>query len=169
MAAAVPGLLGRFAHVDAAADAIRELKATGHRDLTVYSATPNHELEEAIGDPISPVRLWTLVAGLVGCAAGFSLTIWMSSEWPHLTGGKPITAVPAFVAIAFELTILFGAMATVLGVIILSAMKSLKGRPYHPTFSDDHVGVFVPCGNDQAPAVERLLKQHGSVEVTHAA
>ncbi len=169
MAADVPGVLARFAHVDAAADAIRELKSTGHRDLTVYSATPNHELEEAIGDPISPVRLWTLVAGLVGCAAGFSLTIWMSREWPHLTGGKPIAAVPAFVAIAFELTILFGAMATVLGVIILSAMKSLKGRPYHPNFSDDQVGVFVPCGGDHAPDVERLFRQHGSVEVTRAA
>lgn len=169
MSASVPGVLAHFAHVDAAADAIRELKATGHTDLTVYCAAHNHELEEAIGDPISPVRLWTLFAGLTGCAAGFSLAVWMSSDWPLLVGGKPITAIPSFVVIGFELTILFGSLATVLAVIVLSAMKSLKGRPYHPKFSDDHIGVFVPCRADQAAAVEQLLTGHGSVEVTRDA
>jgi hypothetical protein len=48
-------------------------------------------------------------------------------------------------------------------------MKSLKGRPYHPKFSDDHIGVFVPCRADQAAAVEQLLTGHGSVEVTRDA
>ena len=169
MAASVSGVLAHFAHVDAAADAIRELKATGHKDLTVYCAAHNHELEAAVGDPISPVRLWTLFAGLTGCAAGFSLATWMSSDWPLLVGGQPITAIPSFVVLGFELTILFGSLATVLGVIILSAMKSLKGRPYHPKFSDDHIGVFVPCRADQAAAVEQLLTGHGSVEVTRDA
>ena len=75
----VPGVLGSFAHIDAACDAIRELKADGFKDLTVYSAAPNHELEEAIGDPISPVRLFTLVGGLTGCTAGFAMTIWMAT------------------------------------------------------------------------------------------
>ncbi|HRP07817.1 MAG TPA: DUF3341 domain-containing protein, partial [Gemmatimonadales bacterium] len=71
----VPGVLGSFEHVDGAADAIRELKRSGHADLTVYTAAPNHEIEEAIGDPISPVRLVTLVGGVLGCSAGFALAL----------------------------------------------------------------------------------------------
>ncbi len=169
MATSVPGVLAHFAHIDGAADAIRELKATGHKDLTVYCAMHNHELEEAIGDPISAVRYWTLFFGLLGCASGFSLAIWMSSDWPLLVGGKPITAIPSFVVIGFELTILFGSLATVAAIIILSAMKSLKGRPYHPKFSDDHIGIFVPCSGEQAAAVEQLLVGHGSVEVSRDA
>lgn len=165
----VPGVLGQFEHIDAACDAIRDLKGQGHRDLTVYSAAPNHELEDAIDDPISPVRLFTLLGGLTGCAAGFALAIWTSRDWPLLVGGKPIAAIPAYVVIGFELTILFGALATVAGIIILSAMKSLRGRPYHPRFSDDRIGVFVPCGYDHAPAVERLMQEHGSVEVSRDA
>ncbi len=169
MSSSVPGVLGAFDHVDAACSAIRELKATGHKDLTVYTAAANHEIEAAIGDPVSSVRLYTLIGGLVGCAAGFGVTIWMSRDWPLITGGKPVAAIPAYVAIGFELTILVGSLATVAGIIILSMMKSLKGRPYSPRFSDDQIGIFVPCRADQAPGVSMLLTQHGSVEVTRDA
>jgi hypothetical protein len=165
----VPGVLGHFVHVDGACDAIRELKAGGHADLTVYSAAPNHEIEEAIGDPISNVRLFTLFGGLLGCASGFGLTIWMSRDWPLLVGGKPIAAIPPYVVIGFELMILFGSLASVAAIFILSARKSLKGRPYAPEFSDDRIGVFVPCPADRAPDVQALLERHGSVEVSHDA
>lgn len=165
----VPGVLGQFLHIDGACDAIRELKQGGFRDLTVYSAAPNHELEAAIGDPISPVRWWTLLGGLLGCSAGFGMTIWMSRDWPLLVGGKAIAAIPPYVVIGFELTILTASLLTVLGIIILSARKPLAGRAYDPRFSDDRIGVFVPCGGERAADVQALLERHGSVEVSRDA
>lgn len=165
MAKTVPGVMGSFRHVDAACDAIRSLKAEGHNDLTVYSAAPNHEIEAALGDPISPVRLWTLIGGLTGCTAGFAMTIWMSHEWPLLVGGKPIAAIPPYVVFGFELMVLLGALSTVAGIIILSMRRSLKGRPYHPKYSDDLIGVFVPCSADTAASVASMLTAAGSVEV----
>jgi hypothetical protein len=169
MATMTAGVLGSFVHVDAATDAIRALKAQGHTNLTVYTPSPNHEIEEALDHPVSPVRLFTLIGGLTGCAAGFAMTIWMSNDWPLLTGGKPIASIPPYVVIAFELTILLGALSTVAGVIIMSAINARKRVPYDEKFSDDRIGVFVPCGADQAAAVEGVLKRAGSVEVTHAA
>jgi len=169
MGKTLPGVLAAFEHVDAATEAIHALKARGHGDLTVYSAAPNHELEEALGHPVSRVRLFTLVGGLTGCASGFGMTLWMSYDWPLLVGGKPIGAIPPYVVLAFELTILFGALFTVAGVIILSMLRSLKGRPYHPRFSDDQIGIFVPCGPQEADTVARLMTDAGSVEVQHAA
>jgi molybdopterin-containing oxidoreductase family membrane subunit len=169
MATSTPGVLGAFDHVDGACAAIRELKATGHKDLTVYTAAANHEIEAAIGDPVSPVRLFTLIGRLIGCGAGFGVAIWMSRDWPLLTGAKPIGAIPPFVVIGFELTILIGSLVTVAGIIILSMMKSLKGRPYSPRFSDDQIGIFVPCRPDQAAGVAELLTGHGSVEVSRDA
>ena len=160
------GLLASFAHVDAAADAIRALRARGIRDLVVYSAAPNHEIEEALEHRVSPVRLFTLIGGLTGCAAGFGMTLWMSHDWPVVVGGKPIGSIPPYVVIAFELTILYGSLATVAGMIILSLVKSLRGRPFHPRFSDDRIGIFVPCGPDQAPSVRELLTTAGSEEVS---
>lgn len=166
MARIVSGVLGAFKYEDSAVDAIKGLKARGYKDLTVYSAAPNHHLEEALDQPVSWVRAFTLIGALTGCAAGFGMTLWMSYDWPLLVGGKPIGAIPPYVVLGFELTILYGALATVAGVIILSAMKSLKGRPFRPEFSDDTIGIFVPCPPEQRPAVRSLLEQAGSEEVS---
>ena len=166
----VPGVLASFLHVDAAVDAITGLKSKGFRDLTVYTAAPNHEIDAALDHPVSWVRMFTLIGGLTGVTAGFAMTIWMSNDWPLLVGGKPIGTPVPYVAIAFELTVLYASLCTVAGMIILSLLKSLKGRPYHPSFSDDRIGIFVPCAPDQAPAVRDLLARAGSEEVTvHAA
>lgn len=164
----VPGVLGSFIHVDAAVEAIRALRAQGRKDFTVYSAAPNHELEEALGHPVSPVRLFTLLGGLTGCTAGFAMTIWMSLDWPLLVGGKPIAAIPPYVVIAFELTILMGALSTVAGVLLLSLTKPTRGLMFDPSYTDDRIGIFVPAPSDQAGAVEQLLRTAGAVEVRHA-
>jgi hypothetical protein len=166
MATMESGVLGAFKYEDAAIDAITRLKSSGYRDLTVYSAAPNHHIEEALDQPVSWVRAFTLIGGLTGCTAGFGMTIWMSLDGPLRVGGKPIAAIPPYVVLAFELTILYGAMFTVLGIVILSAMKSLKRRPFKEAFSDDRIGIFVPCGPDQRPAVARFLTEVGSEEVT---
>jgi hypothetical protein len=163
----VAGVLGSFAHVDAAADAIRALRAKGHRDLVVYSAAPNHEIEEALDHGVSPVRLFTLIGGLTGCAAGFGMTIWMSYDWPVLVGGKPIASIPPYVVIGFELTILLGALSTVTAVALLSVLQGKRGMAYDPRFSDDQIGIFVPAGPDQVSPTEQLLKAAGAVEVRH--
>ena len=165
----MPGILASFVHIDAAVDAIRALRARGHRHLVVYSAAPNHELEEALSHRVSPVRLFTLVGGLTGCAAGFAMTIWMSYDWPVLIGGKPIASIPPYVVIAFELTILLGALSTVAAVGLFSVLMGKRGVAYDPRFSDDQIGIFVPAGSDQTGPVENLLRSAGAVEVRHEA
>jgi hypothetical protein len=164
-----PGVLASFVHVDAAADAIRALRARGHRNLVVYSAAPNHEIEEVLDQSVSPVRLFTLIGGLTGCAAGFGMTIWMSLDWPLLVGGKPTASIPPYVVIAFELTILLGALSTVAAVALFSVAMGKRGIAYDPRFSDDQIGVFVPAGSDQLAPVEQLLRSAGAVEVRHEA
>jgi hypothetical protein len=165
----VPGVLGAFVHVDAAADAIRALRARGIRDLVVYSAAPNHEIEEALEHRVSPVRLVTLIGGLTGCAAGFGMTLWMSHDWPTLVGGKPIGSIPPYVVIGFELTILLGALSTVTAVALLSVLMGKRGIAYDPKYSDDQIGVFVPAGSDEVGPVEQLLRLAGAVEVRREA
>jgi hypothetical protein len=165
----VPGVLASFAHVDAAAEAIRALRAQGHRKLVVYTAAPNHEIEEALDYSVSPVRLFTLIGGLTGCAAGFGMTFWMSYDWPTLVGGKPIGSFPPYVVIAFELTILLGALSTVAAVALFSVLMGRRGIAYDPRFSDDRIGIFVPAGSDQAGALERMLRTAGAEEVRREA
>ena len=164
----VPGVLASFEHIDAATDAIKALRAGGHKDLVVYCSHPNHELEEALETPVSPVRLFTLIGGLTGCTAAFGMTIWMNLDWPTLVGGKAIAAIPAFVVPGFELTVLLGALSSVLGVVLLSLLLGKRGVLYDPRFSDDRIGVFVPAAAEGAPALERLFRDAGAEEVRHA-
>lgn len=163
----VPGILAAFAHIDAAVDAIRALRAMGQRDLVVYSPAPNHEIEEALNYRVSPVRLFTLIGGLSGCTAGFAMTIWMSYDWPVVVGGKPIASIPPYVVIGFELTILLGALSTVAAVALFSVLMGKRGVAYDPRFSDDQIGIFVPVTPEQRPSVEQLFRSAGAVEVRY--
>lgn len=160
----VSGILAAYRHVDAAGRAIRGLKDLGYRDFTVYSPVPNVEIAEAVGHRVSPVRLWTLLGGLLGCAAGFAMSLWMSYDWPLVVGGKPIGSVIPYVVIAFELTVLFGAGATIAGLIV-HAWQSARPAAFDGKFTDDQIGIFVPCPVERRPAVEELLRSAGAEEV----
>ena len=158
------GILAVYRHVDSASHAIRQLRERGFKDMTVYTPVPNHEIADAVGHPVSPVRVWTLVGGLFGCFTGFAITFWMSYDYPVVVGGKPLGSIPPYVVIAFELTILFGAMFTIFG-LLFHAWRDFRQVPYDPRCSDDHIGVFVPCPVERRAAVEQVLKAAGAVEV----
>jgi hypothetical protein len=81
---------------------------------------------------------------LTGAATGFAMPTWMSLDWPLMTGGKPIMSLPAWVIIAFELTILFGALSTVAGLFIMARLPQRRiMQVYDPSFSSDRFGVLV--------------------------
>ncbi len=166
--AAAASVLGIFAHVDTTLQAIRDLRAKGYADLTVYTPVPVEEIEEEIEHvrPHSKVRLFTLIGGVTGTATGFFLTIWSSLKWDLVTGGKAPVSIPPFVIIGFELTILFGGLATVLAVLLLGRLPKLKPSPtYDPRFTLDRFGVAVACPPDRAQAVSALLSAAGAEEV----
>jgi hypothetical protein len=163
-AAAPGGVLAAFRHVDDATHAIRDLKEMGYRDFTVYSPVPNHEIFDAVGHPISPVRLWTLIGGLTGLGSAVLMTIWMSLDYPIVVGGKPIPSVIPYIVIMFELTVLLGALATVTGLIV-HAVRNRRRAAFDPRFTDDQIGVFVPCPAERRDAVQGLLRSSGAEEV----
>jgi len=164
MSAHPAGVLAAFRHVDDAAHAIRSLKEQGYRDFTVYTPVPNHEIAAAIGHRTSPVRLWTLIGGLTGVSLGLLMTMWMSLDYPIVVGGKPIPSLVPYIVIMFELTILCGAGATILGLIV-HILRNRRPAAYDPRFTDDHIGVFVPCATDRRDAVQQLLQTSGAEEV----
>lgn len=158
--------LGVFHEVDTAVKAIEGLREAGMTDLESYSPLPQHELEHALHRPQSPVRLFTLVGGLTGTATGFALAIWTSLDWPLITGGKPIISLPAFVVIAFELTILLGALSTVIGLFINARLgPPNRDFAYDPSFSAGNFGVLVDAPSGKGDEARRILDEAGAAEV----
>jgi hypothetical protein len=161
-------VVGVFAHVDTTVKALEELKAKGYHDLEVYTPAPIHEIEDVMerDRPVSHVRLFTLIGGLTGTASGFLLTIWSAMQWGLVTGGKPVASIPPFVVIAFELTILFGGLATVLGLVLLGRLPRFRPSPaYDPRFSNDRFGVAVHCAPGRGASVGEILRGNGAEEV----
>ena len=161
-------VLGVFAHVDTTLDAIRQLRAKGFSNLTVYTPVPIEEIEEEVEKlrPLSKVRLFTLIGGLTGTATGFFLTIWSSLIWSLVTGGKDPVSFPPFVIIGFELTILLGGLSTVLAVLVLGRLPKLRpSLTYDPRFTLDRFGVAVACPATEADAVTAVLSSAGAEEV----
>jgi hypothetical protein len=163
---ATDGVLGVFQELDAAIETIDTLRAEGHRELTVFSPLPQHDLEHALHLTQSPVRLFTLVGGMTGTATGFAFGAWTSLDWPLVTGGKPIITLPAFVIIAFELTILFGALATVLGLFINARLPSKKAELlYDASFSAGSFGVLaIPAAGKEAE-VRAIMERSGATDI----
>lgn len=159
------GVLGVFAELDAAVEAIESLRAAGLKKITTFSPYPSHELEHALHEPESPVRVFTLVGGLTGAAAGFALPTWTSLDWPLVTGGKPILSIPPMLIIAFELMVLFGALSTVAGLFINAKLPRARAKVvYDPRFSQGHFGVWV-SSNGRTDEAKRILEQSGAVDV----
>lgn len=159
------GVLGVYDGVDAAAQSVEKLRAADFRFITTFAPVPSHELEHALAAPESPVRLFTLVGGLTGAALGFWLPTWTSINWPLVTGGKPIISIPAWVIIAFELTILFGALSTVAGMFIMARLPQRRMlQVYDASFSSDRFGVLVTAPGKEAQ-VRDIMRESGAAEI----
>ena len=149
---------------------VRKLKSRGFEDLTTYAPAPFEEIEEAEDPKPSGVRAFTLIGGLVGVVTGFGIQIWMSMDWPIKIAGKNIAAIPPMWIIGFELTILFGGVLTVIGLLILGGLYPRRlDEHYSPRFSADEFGVVVRCEDRDVAEVESLMRGHNAKEVTLAA
>lgn len=160
------GYLASYEYVDATVDAITALRKAGFKDIRAYGPVPEHHIEEAMGYGQSPVRVFTLVGALTGTAAGFAFTVFTAMEWPLVTGGKPIVSIPAFVVIAFEMTILFGALATLIGLFINMKLPRLRSPVvYDPEFSNGRFGVYVSAPKSRMAEARKILDAEGPVEM----
>ena len=64
--------------------------------------------------------------------------------------------------IAFEMTILFGVLATVIGTLWNMRVPSLKTDVvYDPNFSAGRFGVYVTAAADRLPAARKILEANG--------
>jgi len=163
----MPLLLGVFDDPLQVAEAVRRLRGRGFSRLEVYAPAPFAEIEAAVDPKPSPVRLFTLVGGLLGAFTGYAMTIWMSLNWPIVIGGKPFAAIPPYTVIAFELTILFGGIGTLLGLLAVARLPSVKIDPaYSARFSAEEFGVAVECPDRDVAEIEGLMRAHEAVEVS---
>ena len=163
----MPTLISVFDFPSSTANAVRKLKDRGFDDLKTYSPAPFPELELAEDPKPSKVRRFTLVGGLSGVFLGFLMQIWMSWEWPIKIAGKAYASIPPYVIIGFELTILFGGILTLLGLLFVGRLYPRRlDAAYSARFSAEEFGVVVKVGERDVGEVDSLLRSLSAKEVS---
>ena len=160
------GILASYEYLDSTVDAIENLKKAGFDEIKAYAPYPEHHIEHALGYGQSPVRVWTLVGALTGTSTAFAFTSWTSVEWPLVVGGKPIISIPAFIPIVFEMSVLFGARATVIGLFILSKLPNVKPAVvYDPEFTAGRYGVYVEADASRLEEARAIMNAEEPIEL----
>jgi hypothetical protein len=165
-AAHYQGVMGVFFYVDDAADAVKALKQAGHKNLSVFSPIPHQQIEHELEQGPSLVRWVTLLGGAVGFTGGMALCIYSVVSYPLSVGGKELISVPPFMIPTYESMILLGGLTNLLGMLALGRLPQVKLRaPYDPRFSEDRIGIWVPCSGAEAERVKEILRGHQAEEV----
>jgi hypothetical protein len=126
------GTMAEFASPQALVDAARRTHAAGYRKIDAYSPFPVEELAEAIGFHKNYVPLVTLIGGITGGITGYLMQYYIAViSYPVNVGGRPYHSWPSFIIVTFEMTILFGAIFAVFGMLALNGLP----MPYHPVFN----------------------------------
>ena len=96
--------------------------------IETYTPYVVHETAHLLDDHQSAVRYFQAFGGLTGFITGWAFTIFTVLHWasPMITGGKPYVSIPAFLIIAYELTILFGCLGGFVGFIHLARLPVIS-------------------------------------------
>jgi len=169
---AVYGLLAEFEAPAELVAAARRVRAEGYRRVDAYTPYPMEEVIDALHLHHSHVPKIVLGGGVLGLLGGWGLQYWISViDYPLNIGGRPLNAWPAFVVPAFETTVLFAALAAVVGMLALNGLP----RPYHPVFnapsfataSRDRFFLCIEAVDERydASRTAELLRSLGAAEV----
>jgi mono/diheme cytochrome c family protein len=123
------GILAEYDTPDQLVSAAEKVRSAGFEKWDTYSPFPVHGIDAAMGIKMTVLPWLTLGAGLTGLATAITMQWWMNAyDYPWLISGKPIWSIPANVPIMFELTVLFSAITTLVGMLMLNGLP----HPSHP-------------------------------------
>ena len=143
MDAPLYGVIGEFDTAEQLLSATRRAYAAGYRAMDAYAPFPIEELADALGFHSPAVPLIALVGGCLGAATGYGMQFLIHADLlPINVGGRPLNSWPSFVPVTFEMGVLFCALFTLVGLLVLNGHP----EPYHPVFN---VAAFARASRDR--------------------
>jgi mono/diheme cytochrome c family protein len=153
--------------------AAHETSQAGYTRYDVNTPYPVHGMDKAM--KLKPTRLgvFSLAFGILGAVSAVLFMSWVSLvDYPLIIGGKPFWSWPAFVPVAFEVTVLLVAVLTVVTMIVLffkfpNNSHPLHDTPYMKRVSSDKFGISIQADDPKFNErdVTAFLKKVGGKEI----
>jgi hypothetical protein len=165
-------VLGIYDDEDILLSAVTKVRESGVKIHEVFSPYPVHGLEHNLGYRRSRLPIAAFLFGILGTSLALTMQYYMMAyDWPVNIGGKDHGALPNFIPVTFELTVLLAAFGMV-GVFLISSNLKPWGqaRIFDIRSTDDkHVMAIDLVHN---AAIERetivdVLKSSGASEINN--
>ena len=153
--------------------AAHETSSAGYTRYDVHTPYPVHGMDKAMGLRQSRLGIFVLVFGLLGAVSSVLFMSWVTLvDYPLVIGGKPFWSWPAFVPVAFEITVLLAAVLLVVTMIVLyfkfpNISHPLHDTPYMKRISSDKFGISIQADDPKfnEREVREFLKKIGGKEI----
>ncbi|MCG8412521.1 MAG: DUF3341 domain-containing protein [Bacteroidales bacterium] len=154
-------------------DLLEGVKTLVNEKITVkdvFSPYPVHGLDKAMKLKRSRLPRVAFIFGALGALLGFLFQAWVfTKSYPINIGGKPFMAIPSFIPVTFECTILFAAIAIVLAYLLKSHLGAgADNKIYDQRATDDHFVIVLDVSdknNKESEEITTKLKATGAKSV----
>jgi len=162
-------VLGVYEDEDVLLKAVKSVRNTGVKIHEVFSPYPVHGLEDALGYRRTRLPIAAFMFGMLGTALALTMQIWMLGfDWPMIIGGKNFFALPPFIPVTFELTVLLSALGMVGTFMVISDLKPYKKpRIFDIRITDDKHVMAIDLAKNKLnrDEIAKIVKDSGASEV----
>ncbi|MDE3124049.1 MAG: DUF3341 domain-containing protein [Bacteroidota bacterium] len=160
-------VVGCFDNEEILFPAVKKVRTAGYKIRDVYTPFPVHGLDHALGLRETSLHTAGFIYGITGTATALGGISWiLTYDWPLNIGGKPHFALPAWIPITFELTVLFAAVGMVYTFCYLCQLAPfVKKHHFHPRATDDLFVMVIECTDKtNVDDLKGFLTNNGAIE-----
>src|ERR1700761_8528180 len=161
-------VVGSFSDEAVLFPAVKNVRKAGYKIHDVYTPFPVHGLDHAMGLRETSLHTAGFIYAITGTTTALSCISWIfTKDWPLNIGGKPHFALPAWIPITFELTVLFSAIGMVLTFCYLCNLAPfVKKHHFHPRATDDLFVMVIECtAKNNEAEISSFLGTLGAIEI----
>ncbi len=148
--------------------AVKKTRRAGYKIHDVFTPFPIHGLDTAMGLRDTSLHTAGFLYAITGTSTAVGFITWaLTVDWQINFGGKPFFALPAWIPITFELTVLFAAVGMVLTFCYLCQLAPfIKKDHFNPRSTDDTFVMALECTDktNEAEAIA-FLQSVGAADV----
>ncbi len=147
--------------------AVKKVRTAGYKLHDIYTPFAVHGLDHSMGLRETSLHTAGFIYGITGTTTALSCISWiLTKDWPLNIGGKPHFALPAWIPITFELTVMFAAVGMVITFCYLCQLAPfVKKHHFHARATDDLFVMVIECTDKtNTDDLKAFLTNSGAVE-----